>query len=74
MKFKDYLKAIFSKWYFYVLALFLLILNLKDKNISELINFEPGFFTGLVFGALLISFLISLLIYFTSRKIKKEKK
>ncbi len=74
MKFKDYSKAVFSKWYFYVIAILILITNLKGQNISELVNLEPSFFIGGIIGSLLCSFLVSLLIYFISRKIKERKK
>ena len=74
MKFKEYFKWLFTRWYFYVIAFLLIFNSLKGEDISQLINFEESYFMGLIFGSFVTSLILISIVYFMIKIIKKKSK
>lgn len=67
---KQYLKWVFSRWWFWIIGFFIFLVNFAP-NIQSFTFRETGFYFGLFAGSLIIPFIITTIIYFVNKRKKK---
>lgn len=78
IKTKEYFKWLFTRWYFYVIFIFLFLNNYVQQGygLSQIIidlEREPFWVLGSFLGGLLSTTIIISIFYFLIRKIKQKK-
>jgi len=70
---QKFISWVFSRWYFYVIAIALFIFNNQPLNeVGNQIKLESGFLLGSIIGYGLVAFIITTIIYVIEPYLKRR--